>query len=180
MTEFILGIVVIVVYRAFTIACGLVIVYLGFVLFRLGVYEKAGELKAVWGSKNLSLKQAAPGTFFALFGAAIIASTVWRGLDFESVRTRPPPAIQRESNAGSDITPMTSTSPAAAVLQSLDQSGARGMPAPQVRPNGLSDNWLDQLFQPIESTIHYSAFRTPTEAEKKSPLLPFQQNEYVR
>ena len=85
MTEFIQGIAVIVLYRIVTIVCGLVIVYLGFVLFRLGVYEKAGELKAVWGTKNLTLKQAAPGTFFALFGACVIAVTVWRGLDFSSI-----------------------------------------------------------------------------------------------
>ena len=87
MTEFILGVTVVVLYRGLTIVCGLAIVYLGFVLFRLGVYERAGELKAIWGTKNLTLKQAAPGTLFALFGASVITATVWRGVDFSSVRT---------------------------------------------------------------------------------------------
>jgi hypothetical protein len=53
--------------------------YLGYKLFVQGVYERAGELKAAWGDKNLVLKQAAPGTFFALFGVAVIAISIFRG-----------------------------------------------------------------------------------------------------
>lgn len=154
MSEFIQGITLIVAYRAFTIACGLVIVYLGFVLFRLGVYEKAGELKAAWGTKNLTLKQAAPGTFFALFGAAIITATVWRGIDFESVRTQP--VLQQGRNSAQGVpgavpspTPTTPESP------KLPEAG-------QKSPVG----WLDKLL-PDEARIHYKAFRTPEESEKK-------------
>jgi len=68
MTEFMQGVAIVVFYRTFTIACGLAVIYLGYLLFRVGVYEKAGELKAAWGDRHLTLKQAAPGTFFALLG----------------------------------------------------------------------------------------------------------------
>lgn len=160
MTEFILGIVVIVAYRAFTIACGLVIVYFGFVLFRLGVYEKAGELKAAWGTKNLTLKQAAPGTFFALFGAGVIAVSVWKGVDFESVRTQaPPPTQQSEANAPGS-TPAVSSPPA-----------SDNKKAPEIGPKATSDSWLDKLI-PEESKIHYKAFRAPGESDKELKLLP--------
>ena len=66
-----------------SILCGLAIVYFGFRLFRLGFFEKAGELQIAWGSKYLTLKQAAPGTVFAIFGAGIILAAVWQGLEFK-------------------------------------------------------------------------------------------------
>ena len=68
------------VYRIAVLAVGALLVYLGYRLFVLGVYEKAGDLKASWGEKHLVLKQAAPGTFFALFGAAVISIAVWKGI----------------------------------------------------------------------------------------------------
>jgi hypothetical protein len=74
----------IVLYRSLTVLCGLAVVVLGYRLFKVGVYEKASELKATWGDKSLLLKQAAPGTIFALFGAAIMAFTVYKGFTLES------------------------------------------------------------------------------------------------
>jgi hypothetical protein len=70
-------------YRIVTILIGFIVIYLGYRLFRLGMYEKAGELKAVWGSRYLILRQAAPGTFFVLFGAVIITVSIWRGMSLE-------------------------------------------------------------------------------------------------
>ena len=71
-------------YKIASIISGVAIVYLGYRLFQSGVYEKAGELKAAWGDKHLGLKSAAPGIFFSLFGAAIVAITVIRGIDVET------------------------------------------------------------------------------------------------
>jgi hypothetical protein len=69
-------------YHVVTLLIGLVLAYLGYLLFRSGVFEKAGDLKAAWGDKHLTLKQAAPGTFFALFGTIVMSVSLWRGIDF--------------------------------------------------------------------------------------------------
>lgn len=75
------------------IVVGLAFAYFGYNLFRLGVYEKAGELRAAWGERRLALKQAAPGTFFALFGALVIGVSIWRGIEVHVERPgyQPPP-----------------------------------------------------------------------------------------
>jgi hypothetical protein len=75
------------IYRIITIIVGLLIIYLGYRLFSLGVYEKTGELKAAWGEKNLILKQAAPGIFFVLGGAFIIIFSMWKGLNIDKITT---------------------------------------------------------------------------------------------
>jgi hypothetical protein len=73
-----------VAYRISCIAAGLIIVILGYRLFRTGIYEKAGDLRAVWGNKYLTLKSAAPGTIFALFGAGVMIMTLVKGLKFDA------------------------------------------------------------------------------------------------
>jgi len=77
-------IVALLAYRLAVLLCGFGSIAMGYRLFRLGVFEKAGELKANWGDRSLLLKAAAPGTFFALFGSAIIAVTVWKGFTIET------------------------------------------------------------------------------------------------
>ena len=73
----------VIAYRLAILLVGLLFAFLGYKLFRLGIYEKAGELKAAWGDRNLTLKQAAPGTFFASFGAMIVGIALFRGVDFD-------------------------------------------------------------------------------------------------
>ena len=147
MTEFIQGVVAIISYRALTIVCGLAIVYFGFVLFRLGVYEKAGELKAAWGPKYLTLKQAAPGTFFALFGAGIIVATVWRGVEFESVRA---PTLELAS-----LRPLSAYRPLPESLKSSLKGVADGKQLAEADRKALAD-WLETL-QRFENKIQYKA-----------------------
>ena len=73
-------------YKLLTLLTGLIFGSLGYKLFRVGVFEKAGELKTTWGDRSLVLKQAAPGTFFALFGVVIVATTLIKGVNFESLK----------------------------------------------------------------------------------------------
>jgi len=82
MSDITLTVVLGMLYRLIVVLSGLAIVWLGYRLFRIGVYEKAGELKAAWGDKNLLLKQVAPGVFFALFGSAILVAGLVRGITF--------------------------------------------------------------------------------------------------
>jgi hypothetical protein len=88
MSEFMQAIVVVLTYRVVTVLCGTLIIFLGYRLFRIGVFEKAGDLKGVWGDKRLVLKQGAPGTFFVVFGAIIVSVSIWKGVDLETIRSR--------------------------------------------------------------------------------------------
>jgi hypothetical protein len=52
--------------------------WMGYRLFKLGYFEKAGELKAAYGSNHLLVKQVAPGVFFAMLGALMVAGPlIW-------------------------------------------------------------------------------------------------------
>ena len=62
---------------------GSIFAYMGYLLFKAGIWGHAGELEAEFGDNKLVLKKAAPGTFFALFGAIIIAITLYKGLEFK-------------------------------------------------------------------------------------------------
>ena len=80
--EIVLIILMISTYRIVSLIVGLGFAYMGYKLFIHGVFDKAGELQAAWGEKKLLLKQAAPGTFFSLFGTVIIVVALWKGLSF--------------------------------------------------------------------------------------------------
>jgi hypothetical protein len=71
-------------YEITILLAGSFFCYLGYNLFKLGLFEKAGDLKASWGDKHLILKQASPGIFFAVFGAIIIVVSVSKD---KSIRT---------------------------------------------------------------------------------------------
>ena len=87
MTEYLAVVLALIVSRIVTALIGLAFAYFGYRLFSLGVYAKAGELRAAWGEKHLMLKQAAPGTFFALFGGIITAAALLGGGDVERAQT---------------------------------------------------------------------------------------------
>lgn len=72
------------IYKLVSIGSGLLVCYFGFRLFVLGIFTGAGDLSSQFQSTKLVLKKAAPGTFFALFGAAVIGMSLWKGLGFES------------------------------------------------------------------------------------------------
>ena len=81
MTEFTQTILAANIYRYLLIIVGFVVVHMGYRLFVLGYFEKAGELKASFGTNHILLKQVGPGIFFALFGVAIICVGVFRRIE---------------------------------------------------------------------------------------------------
>lgn len=83
MSEFASTAALVILFRLVTVLSGLAVVYLGYMLFKIGVFAEPTEIDAKWGDKNLLLKQAAPGTCFALFGAAVIITSIWRGVTFD-------------------------------------------------------------------------------------------------
>lgn len=73
------------VYHLASSLIGLALGWMGYRLFRVGLFDKAGELKVAWGGgRSLVLKQAAPGTFFALLGAAIVIISLEKGFNLRT------------------------------------------------------------------------------------------------
>ena len=77
MTPFAVSVAYVLIWRLCVLACGLVCVILGYRLFQTGVAAQQGNLEAGISGNTVKLTNVAPGTFFALFGAAIIAMLVW-------------------------------------------------------------------------------------------------------
>ena len=75
------AVVLVAIYKVVSLIVGLGFGYMGYRLFLAGILAPAGELEASTGSKALKLSRAAPGTFFALFGAAVIVATIAQGFD---------------------------------------------------------------------------------------------------
>lgn len=105
MTEYLGVVIALVASRILTALIGLTFGYFGYRLFCLGVYVKAGELRAAWGERHLILKQAAPGTFFALFGTVITAAALLGGGDVERARTLTTSGTTKGSDHTEAVTP---------------------------------------------------------------------------
>ncbi|WP_237059896.1 hypothetical protein [Microbulbifer sediminum] len=72
-----------VTYKIISLFVGSLFAFLGYRLFMSGIWGGAGELEAGFRDNRVVLKEAAPGTFFALCGALIVAVTLYKGLEFE-------------------------------------------------------------------------------------------------
>jgi hypothetical protein len=86
-TEFVLAVSMTLVYRLGIVASGTLTMWLGYKLFLAGVFEKAGASMAV-GDRKLRLTNAAPGTFFALFGSSVVGFCVLHPPTFDLRRER--------------------------------------------------------------------------------------------
>ena len=75
----------VIIYKITALLCGVFICFLGYKLFLKGVFNESGDIDAKWNDKGIIIKKAAPGTFFALFGAIVIAIVLYKGLEYESV-----------------------------------------------------------------------------------------------
>ena len=69
-------------YKVASLLVGLLFGYMGYRLFLAGIETPAGELEAESGPRKLKLSRAA-GTFFALFGASVVAATILQGFDID-------------------------------------------------------------------------------------------------
>lgn len=74
------------IYKLSCLAMGSLFCVLGYRLFRAGVRGDAGNVEAKFDDTKIVLKAAAPGTFFAILGAAIVVTTLWHGLDYDLQR----------------------------------------------------------------------------------------------
>lgn len=76
-------------YHLVIALCGLASIYMGYRLFKIGLFERAGELKVAWEGKSLALKQAAPGTFYAVLGTVIIGTAIVKGVELKGGQVAP-------------------------------------------------------------------------------------------
>jgi len=86
MSETILIIITIGFFKIVSLFVGLGFGYMGYRLFMSGIWGNAGNLETKFKDGGLVLRQAAPGTFFALFGALIIACTIIKGFSWDHER----------------------------------------------------------------------------------------------
>ncbi len=80
------AIAIVALYKVASLFVGLGFGYMGYRLFLSGLESPAGDLEASSGDRSLKLTRAAPGTFFALFGAGVIAVAIFQGFDVELPR----------------------------------------------------------------------------------------------
>lgn len=85
-------------YKVASLASGVGLSYMGYRLFMAGVRGQAGDMEAAHNETRIVLSRAAPGTFFAVLGAAVVVFTLLRGLEYEAdagVSVTPGPALHR-------------------------------------------------------------------------------------
>jgi hypothetical protein len=94
MTEIDITSLVVVATCVYKIAClfvGLAMAFMGYKLFLTRYQWDTSDAKISLKDFGLSIKKTAPGTFFVLFGTAIICFTVWKGIQSDlspTTRTR--------------------------------------------------------------------------------------------
>lgn len=76
--------ILIFLFKVISLLSGVFTIYLGYKLFVKGIFNESGDVQAAWNNMSLLVKKAAPGTFFALFGAVVVSITIYKGFDFKS------------------------------------------------------------------------------------------------
>ncbi len=69
-------------YKIASLFCGTAICWMGYRLFSEGVFHSAGDVNATFSDSRLMIKRGAPGTFFVVFGCAVLVATLVRGISF--------------------------------------------------------------------------------------------------
>ncbi|WP_148714735.1 hypothetical protein [Chitinolyticbacter meiyuanensis] len=70
------------IYKLASLGIGLIFCILGYKLFTLGIWGRAGNFETNLRDIKIVLKSAAPGTFFAVLGAFIVLYTISQGLNY--------------------------------------------------------------------------------------------------
>jgi hypothetical protein len=71
-------------FKILSITFGFVIVFLGYILLRIGVYEKVGEIEAVWKDMRLLIKRASAGTVLVVLGGFALIFSIVQGIKYKT------------------------------------------------------------------------------------------------
>lgn len=66
-------------YKILSLLSGLVIIFLGYLLFIKGIFNESGDFEGSFKENKIILKKAAPGTYFVLFGSIVILMALHEG-----------------------------------------------------------------------------------------------------
>jgi hypothetical protein len=97
------------------IAVGALTIYLGYRLFHVQLKRGGGgELQAAYAGAKLTLRSAAPGTFFALFGACIIGTVTIRPVEMGRVEIAEVPPEHAQTPQAAVVVPKAAVTAATA------------------------------------------------------------------
>ncbi len=96
-------------YHIVSLLVGATVVYLGYKLFTRDITPKtnhgAGDTTFKYGKYEFALKRGAPGTFFVIFGCAVIFMCLYKGIAFHSsTTTTTTPTQETARETGADAT----------------------------------------------------------------------------
>jgi hypothetical protein len=81
-------------WRLAVVLCGALSIYLGYKLFALGLHAAQTEMAASGGGMGIKVRNMAPGTAFALFGACVIVVMITNApAEIEVVATPVPSSL---------------------------------------------------------------------------------------
>lgn len=166
-------------YGMVTIAAGVALCWMGYRLFRVGIYEKGGDLNASWGSKKIALKQAGPGTFFALFGAVILGLAVYKGMTISIPVSSASGAGQATSASTGNVIPAATMQvmlpehvmlPDANVITGIIQKINAGHPLDE-NEKKLLLTWYIQQQQLLNNSMVFKAWQPPRSQSEQEKAL---------
>ena len=79
-------------YKVSSLVAGLAAIWMGYRLFMAGIWGQAGDIEGRFKETNVVVKQAAPGTVFALVGMVIVCFVVFKGMNITEAGLTPPSA----------------------------------------------------------------------------------------
>jgi hypothetical protein len=84
MSDVILQFGILATYKIICILTGLAFGYMGYRLFLADKMANTGNITTNYKEFKISIKNAAPGALFSLFGAMLICFTIYKGLAFNN------------------------------------------------------------------------------------------------
>lgn len=85
----------IIIYKLSSLVAGLALSFMGYKLFMAGIWGSAGGADASFGDNRITLKKAAPGTFFVVVGAIVICVTLLQGLQYSGSNNQGCPSYEK-------------------------------------------------------------------------------------
>jgi hypothetical protein len=80
MDSHMVSILVVGLYKSLCLLSGVLLSFWGYKLFMAGNWGNAGHAEGSFGDNKILIKKAAPGTFFVLMGAIVLAISVYKGM----------------------------------------------------------------------------------------------------
>ena len=72
------------IYKLASLGAGVLVCYMGYRLFSAGIFGDAGSVDATFKDTRLLIRRGAPGTFFAVVGAVVLALTLFKGINLDT------------------------------------------------------------------------------------------------